>query len=35
MEYLLNSKAVEVIENLNKNQKKLYFYLMLLDQVQK
>ena len=31
----LNSKAVEVADNLKKNSKKLYFYLTHLDQVLK
>ena len=31
---MLNPKAIEAIENLKKNSKKLYFYLMHQDQVQ-
>ena len=31
----LNEKAIEAVDQLKKIQKKLYFYLMLQDQVQK
>ena len=31
----LNSKAIEAVDHLKNNQKKLYFYLTLPDQVQK